>query len=109
MFNPGAGALRPAASYVDIGGRTGRLPASSVRSGRAAFLATRMYPPVGARSATAARVLGTVRLAGLIVVVVTTVWLVRPGPATGGARGTAIAGCARPPGSPGSCPVAGTG
>ena len=54
-------------------------------------LATRMYPPVGARSATAARVLGTVRLAGLIVVVVTTVWLVRPGPATGGARGTAIA------------------
>ena len=39
---------------------------------------------------TAARVIDTVRVAGLVVVVVT-VSLARPGPATGGPRGTAIA------------------
>jgi signal transduction histidine kinase len=53
-------------------------------------LATRMYPPVGARSVTAARVIATVRVAGLVVVVVT-VPLARPSPADGGPRGTAIA------------------
>jgi signal transduction histidine kinase len=54
-------------------------------------LNTRMYPPVGARSVTAARVIDTVRVVGLVVVVVTTVWLARPGPDSGGARGPAIA------------------
>jgi len=54
-------------------------------------LITRMFPPVGDRSVTAARVIDTVRAAGLVVVVVTTVWLARPGPASGGARGPAIA------------------
>jgi signal transduction histidine kinase len=53
-------------------------------------LATRMYPPVGARSVTAARVIGTVRVVGLVVVVVT-VSLARPSPASGGPRGTGIA------------------
>ena len=53
-------------------------------------LANRVYPPVGARSATAARVIATVRVAGLVLVVVT-VPLARPSPADGGPRGTAIA------------------
>ena len=53
-------------------------------------LANRMYPPVGARSVTAARVIATVRVAGLVLVVVT-VPLARPSPADGGPRGTAIA------------------
>ena len=53
-------------------------------------LANRMHPPVGTRSVTAARVLAAARVAGLVVVVVT-VPLARPGPAAGGARGTAIA------------------
>ena len=53
-------------------------------------LANRMFPPVGARSVTAARVLAAARVAGLVVVVVT-VPLARPGPAAGGPRGTAIA------------------
>jgi signal transduction histidine kinase len=43
------------------------------------------------RSLTAARVINTVRAAGLVIVVVTTIWLARPGPASGGARGPAIA------------------
>jgi signal transduction histidine kinase len=54
-------------------------------------LTTRMYSPAGARSVTASRVIDTVRVAGLVVVVVTTAWLARPGPASGGARGPAIA------------------
>jgi signal transduction histidine kinase len=54
-------------------------------------LATRMYPPVGGRSVTAARVINIVRTAGLVVVVITTAFLARPGPASGGARGPAIA------------------
>jgi signal transduction histidine kinase len=54
-------------------------------------LATRMSPPVGARSVTATRVIDTVRVGGLIVVLVTTVWLARPGPGSGGAIGPAIA------------------
>ena len=53
-------------------------------------LANPMYPPVGARSVTATRVIGTVRVAGLVVVLVT-VPLARPSPATAGPRGTAIA------------------
>ena len=53
-------------------------------------LTTRMYSPAGARSVTASRVIDTVRVAGLAVVVVTTAWLARPGPASGGARGPAI-------------------
>jgi signal transduction histidine kinase len=53
-------------------------------------LASRMYPPVGARSVSAARVIDTVRVAGLVVVVVT-VSLARPSPADGSPRGTAIA------------------
>jgi signal transduction histidine kinase len=54
-------------------------------------LTTRMYSPAGVRSVIASRVINTVRAAGLIIVVVTTVWLARPGPASGGARGPAIA------------------
>jgi signal transduction histidine kinase len=54
-------------------------------------LTTRMYSPAGARSVTASRVIDTVRVAGLVVVVVTTAWLARPGPASGGALGPAIA------------------
>jgi signal transduction histidine kinase len=54
-------------------------------------LTARIYPPVGDRSVLAARVIDTVRTVGLIVVVVTTAWLARPGPASGGARGPAIA------------------
>jgi signal transduction histidine kinase len=54
-------------------------------------LTTRMYPPVDDRSVTAARVINTVRAAGLVIVVVTTAWLARPGPASGGDRGPAIA------------------
>ena len=54
-------------------------------------LAAQMDPVPGARSVTAARVINAVRVAGLIIVVVTTVWLARPGPASGGARGPAIA------------------
>jgi signal transduction histidine kinase len=50
-----------------------------------------MYSPLGDRSVTAGRVIDTVRTVGLIVVVVTTAWLARPGPASGGARGPAIA------------------
>jgi signal transduction histidine kinase len=80
----------PAASYVDIARRTaGHLQAQSgvdvLRS-----LANRMYPPVGARTVTAARVIATVRVAGLVLVVVT-VPLARPSPTDGGVRGTAIA------------------
>jgi signal transduction histidine kinase len=52
---------------------------------------TRIYPPVDERSVTAARVIDTVRFAGLVIVVVTTAWLARPGPASGGVRGPAIA------------------
>ena len=48
-------------------------------------------PPAGTRSVAAARVINTVRIAGLVVVLVTTVWLAQPGPASGGARGPAIA------------------
>jgi signal transduction histidine kinase len=54
-------------------------------------LTTRMYSPVGVRSVIATRVINTVRIAGLIIVVITTVWLAHPGPASGGARGPAIA------------------
>ena len=54
-------------------------------------LAAQMDPVLGARSVTATRVINTMRVAGLIIVVVTTVWLARPGPASGGARGPAIA------------------
>ena len=109
MINPGAGALEHAASYVDIGRRTGRRPKKSVRQSQSGkvrqaksvrgsrsevdvlrSLATRMPPPVGTRSVTAARVLAAARVAGLVVVLVT-VPLARPGPATGGPRGTAIA------------------
>ena len=54
-------------------------------------LAARMDPVPGARSVTATRVINTMRVAGLVIVVVTTVWLARPGPASGGARGPAIA------------------
>ena len=53
-------------------------------------LTSRMNPPVGGRSVTAAQVINTVRVAGLVVVLVTTVWLAQPGPASGGARGPAI-------------------
>ena len=95
MINPGAGALEHAASYVNIGRRTGRPPKKSVRGSRSEVdvlrsLANRMPPPVGTRSVTAARVLAAARVAGLVVVLVT-VPLARPGPATGGPRGTAIA------------------
>ncbi len=96
MINPGAGALEHAASYVDIGRRTGR-PPQEVSQGKSRrevdvlrSLANRMPPPVGTRSVTAARVLAAARVAGLVVVLVT-VPLARPGPATGGPRGTAIA------------------
>ena len=44
-------------------------------------LTTQMYSPDGVRSVTASRVINTVRAAGLVVVVVTTAWLARPGPA----------------------------
>ncbi len=54
-------------------------------------LAAQMDPVLGARSVTATRVINTMRVAGLVIVVVTTVWLARPGPASGGARGPAIA------------------
>jgi signal transduction histidine kinase len=54
-------------------------------------LTTRMYSPAGVRSVIATRVINTVRAAGLVIVVITTVWLARPGPASGGARGPAIA------------------
>jgi signal transduction histidine kinase len=54
-------------------------------------LTTRMNPPVGARSVTVSRVINAVRVLGLVVVVVTTAWLARPGPASGGALGPAIA------------------
>jgi signal transduction histidine kinase len=54
-------------------------------------LAAQMDPVLGARSMTATRVINTMRVAGLVIVVVTTVWLARPGPASGGARGPAIA------------------
>jgi signal transduction histidine kinase len=50
-----------------------------------------MDPVTGTRSVTASRVINTVRVAGLVVVVVTTAWLARPGAASGGARGPAIA------------------
>ncbi|HEV2253747.1 MAG TPA: histidine kinase [Streptosporangiaceae bacterium] len=53
-------------------------------------LTTRMDPVAGARSVTAARVIDTVRSAGVVVVTIT-VSLARPGPATAGPRGTAIA------------------
>jgi signal transduction histidine kinase len=52
---------------------------------------TRMYSPAGDRSVSATRVINIVRTVGLVVVVVTTAWLARPGPASGGARGPAIA------------------
>ena len=54
-------------------------------------LAAQMDPVLGARSVTATRVINTMRVAGLVIVVVTTVWLARPGPASDGARGPAIA------------------
>jgi len=54
-------------------------------------LAAWMDPVTGTRSVTASRVINTVRVAGLVVVVVTTAWLARPGAASGGARGPAIA------------------
>ena len=54
-------------------------------------LAARMYPVPGASSVTVTRVINTMRVAGLVIVVVTTVWLARPGPTSGGARGPAIA------------------
>jgi signal transduction histidine kinase len=50
-----------------------------------------MDPVSGARSVTATQVINTVRVAGLVVVVITTAWLARPGPASGGARGPVIA------------------
>jgi signal transduction histidine kinase len=53
-------------------------------------LATRMYPPVAARALSGARMIETVRALGLVVVLIT-VSVARPGPAAGGARGTAIA------------------
>jgi hypothetical protein len=53
-------------------------------------LTTRMDPVPGARSVNAARVIDTVRVVGLILVLIT-VSLARPGPATAGPRGTAIA------------------
>jgi len=53
-------------------------------------LTTRMDPVPGARSVNAGRVIDTVRVVGLVVVVIT-VSLARPGPATAGPRGTAIA------------------
>ena len=53
-------------------------------------LTTRMDPVPGARSVTAARVIDTVRSVGVVVVMIT-VSLARPGPATPGPRGTAIA------------------
>jgi signal transduction histidine kinase len=49
-----------------------------------------MDPVPGARSVNAGRVIDTVRVVGLVVVVIT-VSLARPGPATAGPRGTAIA------------------
>src|ERR1700734_4418859 len=49
-----------------------------------------MNPVTGTRSVSAARVIDTVRTAGLVVVTIT-VSLARPGPTTGGPRGTAIA------------------
>ena len=54
-------------------------------------LAAQMDPVLGARSMTATRVINTMRVAGLVIVVVATVWLADPGPASGGARGPAIA------------------
>jgi signal transduction histidine kinase len=93
--NPGAGALEHAASYVDIGRQTGRPagyePGKESGVGVLRSLAAQMDPVAGARSVTAARVIDAVRVAGLIIVVVTTVSLARPGPASGGARGPAIA------------------
>jgi signal transduction histidine kinase len=53
-------------------------------------LTTRMDPVPGARSVNAGRVIDTVRVVGLVVVVIT-VSLARPGPTTAGPRGTAIA------------------
>ena len=53
-------------------------------------LATRKDPVTGATSVNVARVIDAVRVVGLVIVVVTTVWLARPGPASGGARGTAV-------------------
>ena len=75
MVHPGAGAREPAASYVD---------------GVPRPLTTRMDPVVGARSVTAARIIDIVRAVGVVVVTIT-VSLARPGPATAGPRGTAIA------------------
>jgi len=54
-------------------------------------LTAQMDPAPGARSVTATRVINTMRVAGLVIVVVATAWLARPGPASGGARGPAIA------------------
>jgi signal transduction histidine kinase len=92
VINPGAGALQPAAGYVDIAAQV-KSPVieQSQEWGVLRSLATRMYPAPGARSVTATRVIDAVRVAGLVVVVVTTAWLARPGPASGGARGPAIA------------------
>ena len=53
-------------------------------------LTTRKEPVPGARSVNAGLVIDTVRVVGLVVVVIT-VSLARPSPATGGPRGTAIA------------------
>ena len=53
-------------------------------------LTTRKDPVPGARSVNAGLVIDTVRVVGLVVVVIT-VSLARPSPATGGPRGTAIA------------------
>jgi DNA-binding NarL/FixJ family response regulator len=75
VVHPGAGAREPAASYVD---------------GVPRPLTTRMDPVVGARSVTAARIIDIVRAVGVVVVTIT-VSLARPGPATAGPRGTAIA------------------
>jgi signal transduction histidine kinase len=49
-----------------------------------------MDPVNGARSVSAARVIDSVRAAGLFIVLIT-VWLARPGPATDSPRGAAIA------------------
>ncbi len=75
MVHPGAGARKPPASYVD------GVPRS---------LTARMDPVAGARSVTAARIIDIVRAVGVVVVTIT-VSLARPGPATAGPRGTAIA------------------
>jgi hypothetical protein len=92
VVNPGAGALEPVASYVDIGRRTGRLAGNRLSQewGELRSLGPRVGPVTGARSVAAARVIDIVRSVGVVVVAIT-VSLAHPGPTTDGPRGTAIA------------------